>query len=198
MVVRMLIRRETTADIATIRSVTRAAFARTGQDGATQPEELGQPEGAEGPEEPVEPRLVDWLRADRAAWLPAFSLVAVAPEEGGGGRVIGHVLGTRGHVDGTPAIGLGPLSVAPAEQRRGVGSALVHALLGAAEALDEPLVALLGDPGYYRRFGFELGTDRGIQPPVPEWGPHFQVRTLTAYDPAVRGTFRYPEPFDRL
>ena len=37
-----------------------------------------------------------------------------------------------------PALALGPLSVRPDSQRRGVGSALVHAVLGAADALDEP------------------------------------------------------------
>ena len=55
----------------------------------------------------------------------------------------------------------------------------------------------VGSPDYYRRFGFRLSGEFGISPPLPRWGPHFQVRTLTAYDPALRGTFAYPEPFDR-
>jgi predicted N-acetyltransferase YhbS len=38
---------------------------------------------------------------------------------------------------------------------------------------------LLGDPAYYRRFGFELSTVYQITPPKPEWQPHFQVRVLT-------------------
>ena len=77
------------------------------------------------------------------------------------------------------------------------GSALIHAVLGAADALGEPLVALLGDPGYYRRFGFELSTAYQITPPRAEWQPHFQVRVLSEYQPRLRGTFTYPEPFDR-
>ena len=40
----------------------------------------------------------------------------------------------------------------------------MHAVLGAADALGEPLAALLGDPGYYRRFGFELSTGYQIPP----------------------------------
>jgi len=32
---------------------------------------------------------------------------------------------------------------------------------------------------------------------MPHWAPHFQVRTLAAYQPATRGPFAYPEPFDR-
>jgi hypothetical protein len=57
--------------------------------------------------------------------------------------------------------------------------------------------SLLGDPGYYRRFGFELSTAYQITPPRPEWQPHFQVRVLSGYQPRLRGMFTYPEPFDR-
>jgi putative acetyltransferase len=96
-----------------------------------------------------------------------------------------------------PVLALGPLTVRPDSQRRGVGSALMHAILGAADPLGEPLVALLGNPAYYRRFGFQLSTVYGITPPKPEWQPHFQVRVLTGYQPSVRGMFTYPEPFDR-
>jgi putative acetyltransferase len=32
---------------------------------------------------------------------------------------------------------------------------------------------------------------------MPHWQPHFQVRVLSAYHPRLRGTFTYPEPFDR-
>jgi putative acetyltransferase len=65
------------------------------------------------------------------------------------------------------------------------------------QAGGEPLAALLGDPAYYRRFGFELSSACQITPPVPHWQAHFQVRVLSAYHPRLRGTFTYPEPFDR-
>jgi predicted N-acetyltransferase YhbS len=73
---------------------------------------------------------------------------------------------------------------------------LVHALLVVAEACDERLVALLGDPAYYRRFGFVRSTELGITPPDPAWGDYFQARQLTG--PPVRGAFRYAGPFERL
>jgi putative acetyltransferase len=113
------------------------------------------------------------------------------------GEVIGHVLCTRGHVGQAPALALGPLTVRPDHQRHGVGSALMNAVIGAADALGEPLVALLGNPAYYGRFGFRPAAEYQITPPRPEWQPHFQVRTLTGYRPSVRGNFSYPEPFDR-
>ena len=171
----MLVRRELAGDEAAIRAVTAAAFARPGQD------------------VPVEAPLVDWLRAS-SAWIPELSLVAVDP----GGGVAGHVLCTRGTVGAAGVLALGPLSVRPDLQRQGVGKALMHAVLGAADALGEPLVVLLGSTGYYPRFGFRLASEYGITPQRPEWAEHFQVRALTAYDPALRGEFAYPEPFDRM
>lgn len=170
----MIIRRERPADAAGIREVIAAAFAR--------------PDGTK----PPEAWLVDALRED-TGWLPTLSLVATDHEE-----ITGHVVATRAKIGEHPALGLGPLSVRPGHQRNGVGKALMHAVLAAAEALDEPLVALLGDPAYYGRFGFRPAAEYGITPPEPEWAQHFQVRTLTAYDPGTRGAFAYAEPFSRL
>jgi predicted N-acetyltransferase YhbS len=169
----VLVRREAAGDADAIRAITAAAFVRRGQD-------------------PPEARLIDELRTS-PAWLPELSLVAATPV----GEIIGHVLCTRGYVGRSPVLALGPLAVRPDSQGHGVGSALVHAVLGAAEALGEPMVVLLGDPAFYGRFGFELGAVYQITPPKPEWQPHFQVRVLTGYEPSVRGMFAYPEPFDR-
>ena len=170
-----MIRRETPRDVPAIAAVTTAAFRQ----------------GADGPE-PVETALLARLRAD-ASWLPALSLVAIAD-----GAVIGHVVCTRGYVDDVPALGLGPISVRPDHRRRGVGHALMHAVLGAAEATDEALVALLGDPAFYRRFGFVAASDLGIAAPDPAWGRHFQARALSACPAGLTGTFRYAAPFARV
>lgn len=177
----VIIRRELPEDIDAIREVTAAAF-------------RGVPHSAPAREpggDPGEAALVSDLRQD-ASWLPHLSLVAVDDE-----GVFGHVVATRAHVGSEPALGLGPLSVVPNRQRTGVGSALVHAVLGAADALDEILVALLGDPRYYGRFGFRPSDTVGITAPDPLWGAAFQVRTLTRYD-GVTGRFRYAQPFDLL
>ncbi|MGY2081799.1 GNAT family N-acetyltransferase [Modestobacter sp. SYSU DS0657] len=173
----MIVRREQPTDAEQVRQVHRAAFAAP-----------GLPDGAEVPEA----RLVDELRAD-PGFLPHLSLVAVD-----GDRVLGHVLATRGRLEplAVPALGLGPLGVLPAAQRRGVGTALVHAVLAAAEACGERLVALLGDPAYYGRFSFRPATELAVTAPDPGWGEHFQARLLGPATPA--GTFRYAAPFDRL
>ncbi|MFI0943778.1 GNAT family N-acetyltransferase [Streptomyces sp. NPDC021020] len=180
---RVLIRREEPADVPVVRALTAAAFAK--------------PDAPVGTE-PVEAGLLDALRVCDA-WIPELSLVAVDDScSGSGSEVVGHVLCTRGHVGTVPALGLGPLSVHPHHQRRGAGLALVHSALAAADALGEPLVALLGSPAYYRRFGFRPSTDLGITPPDPSWGAYFQVRTLSAYLPGLRGAFAYAEPFNDL
>ncbi|MFI6096764.1 GNAT family N-acetyltransferase [Lentzea sp. NPDC051213] len=130
--------------------------------------------------------LIDELRADEG-WIPELSLVADG--------VIGHVVCTRGYIEEVPVLGLGPIAVHPDRQRAGVGKALVHAVLGAAEARGELAVILLGSPAYYSRFGFRLASEFGITPPVPEWAPHFQARLFA---PVRAGAFRYSEPFNRL
>jgi putative acetyltransferase len=173
----MLIRRETPGDVEAIRGIARAAFMHPGRTRILPPEVA----------------LIDELRSSDC-FLPALSLVAVNSDA----DVVGYVLCTRGRVDSAPVLALGPLAVLPDQQRGGVGLALMHAILGAAEVLDEPLVGVLGDPGYYSRFGFRPSEEYKITPPVAEWRPYFQVRVLTGYSPLVYGTFTYPEPFHRL
>jgi predicted N-acetyltransferase YhbS len=109
-------------------------------------------------------QLVARLRAD-PCWLPALSLLAIAED-----IVIGHVVCTRGHVDDAPALGLAPISVLPECQGRGVGHALMHAVLGAAEATDEPLVRLLGEPAPRLRARLGAG-DRRAQSPLGQLLP---------------------------
>lgn len=165
----MLLRRETAADVRAIDEVHRSAFRRD-----------------------VEADLVHALRAD-AGWRPALSLVAQDAD----GRVVGHVVATLGRVGDARAAGLGPLGVRPEEQGRGVGQALVHAVVAAADALDLPLAVLLGAPGYYGRFGFVPAAGLGVEAPDPAWGEHFQARPLGTYR-GERGAFAYAAPFAGL
>ena len=181
----MLIRQERPSDIQTVRAVTAAAFERV--------EHAAPPVEADGV--PGEATLVGWLRDD-PGWVPELSLVAESGTSGP--EVVGHVLATHGQLAGRPALGLGPLSVHPAHQGRGIGSALVHTLLGAADAMGEPVVVLLGEPQLYSRFGFVPAHGLGIEAPDPAWGDYFQARTLSAWREVYAGRFRYAVPFDRL
>lgn len=51
-------------------------------------------------------------------------------------------------------LGLGPVSVAPDLQGRGIGSALIQEGLSQVRASGAKGCVVLGDPGYYLRFGF--------------------------------------------
>lgn len=173
----MFIRREIEADARVIRALHAAAFDKP---------ELGG-------REPVEAQLVDELRADGYI-VPALSLVAVEDD-----AIVGHVVCSRARVeDEWIGLGLGPIGILPAHQHRGVGSALMHAVIAAADALDYPMIVLLGEPAYYRRFGFEASTDHGLLAPDASWGPYFQLRRLAAWTPSFAGAFRYAAPFERV
>lgn len=171
----MLIRRERPTDADAVAAVHRSAFAHQTPPGAA---------------EPVEVALVAALR-NSDAWVPALSMVA----EDADGAVVGHVCLTRATVGTSPALALGPIGVLADMQHSGVGSALMHASLGGADALGAPLVALLGHLDYYPRFGFVPGASCSIDPGIPEWVSHFQVRPLSAHTPEVTGVFRYAQPF---
>ncbi|NEW39526.1 N-acetyltransferase [Nocardia cyriacigeorgica] len=171
----MLIRRERAGDTDAIAAVHRSAF--------------GPQYSGRDAEEPPEVDLVERLRSD-AGWIPTLSMVAVEHD-----AVIGHVCLTRAAVGPFPVLALGPIGVLGDHQGDGVGAALMHAVIGAADALDEPLIGLVGHLDYYPRFGFVPGTRVGIAPDEPSWASHFQVRALTAYDAQILGEFHYAEPF---
>lgn len=64
-------------------------------------------------------------------------------------RVVMHVAGDR-----VWAVSLAPLAVAGPYRKRGIGAALVEKGLALLRAQGERIVFVIGDPAYYRRFGF--------------------------------------------
>lgn len=142
----------------------------------------------------VEARSLDELR-DEGRLLPELCWVVTRGE-----GMVGHVACSRSVLggDGTSAVALGPIGVLPEHQRRGAGSALVHAVLGGADARGFHVVVLLGSPAHYGPFGFVPAASLGIESPDPLWGNHFQACPLTAWDGTRTGAFRYAPAFDRL
>jgi predicted N-acetyltransferase YhbS len=74
-----------------------------------------------------------------------------------------------------PLVLVGPVAVAPALQARGLGGALMKQLLVALERT-EPAV-LIGDPGYYQRFGFSAEQTGGWRLPGPVERHRLMART---------------------
>lgn len=144
----------------------------------------------------VEAELVAAIRSS-ANYIAAAALVAVHD-----GRIVGHVMisyvGLHGESGERRIASLSPLAVVPASQRRGVGSALVRAVVEVADSMGEPLVVLEGSPTYYSRLGFEYSVPNGIEIYLPAWAPleAAQMVKLAAYDPAIGGTVVYPPYFD--
>ncbi len=127
-----IIRPERPADHAVIASVIKAAFT-----------EMPYADGDED-------QLVDTLRREGAL---SVSLVAELA-----GAVVGQITFSPATAsDGSPDwYALGPLAVAPAHQRTGIGAGLVHAWLRAMDELHANGCILTGNPAYYVRFGFHL------------------------------------------
>jgi putative acetyltransferase len=92
------------------------------------------------------------IEALRAAKALTISLVAEV-----NGRVVGHIAFSPVTVsDGTEDwYGLGPVSVHPDFQRKGIGKALIQEGLTRLRGLRAKGCCLVGHPEYYRQFGFE-------------------------------------------
>jgi putative acetyltransferase len=71
--------------------------------------------------------------------------------------VVGHIAFSPVNIsDGTSDwYGLGPVSVLPEYQRKGIGKALMEEGLSQLKALGARGCCLVGHPEYYRKFGFE-------------------------------------------
>ncbi len=141
-----------------------------------------------------EARLVERIRASEQ-YVPELSLVA---EEDG--ELVGHVMFSYvtliGDDEERLVLELAPLAVTPERQNDGIGSSLVRAGLELADARGEPLVAVLGHPSYYPRFGFEPASEYGIEPPSPELAPAFMIARLSTHDESYRGRVVFSPAFD--
>lgn len=107
----------------------------------------GHPQHAPGAE-PTEHRIVDGLRRAGALRL---SLLALDQ-----GRIVGHAALSPLTVGGedTDWLGLGPIAVVPERQGAGIGTGLMRETIARARAMGGRGIALVGDPGFYSRFGF--------------------------------------------
>ncbi|MGZ8999328.1 MAG: GNAT family N-acetyltransferase [Allosphingosinicella sp.] len=108
-----------------------------------------------------ESRLVEVLVAAGDATL---SLVAEQD-----GSIIGHALCSRMRVeadgDEVRAVCLAPVAVLPDFQGQGVGAALIGEAQAVSRSAGEEMMFVLGDPVYYRRFGFTTQTARPFASP---------------------------------
>ncbi|OHB85303.1 MAG: GNAT family N-acetyltransferase [Planctomycetes bacterium RBG_16_64_12] len=126
----MIIRPETLGDHDSIRNILIAAFANHPYSHQT------------------EHLIVEALRADDALTV---SLVAEVD-----GTVVGQIAFSPVSIDGKDCgwLALGPVAVLPSYQRQGIGQALVNEGLKTIRSIGVQGCVLVGDPAFYRRFGF--------------------------------------------
>ena len=124
------------------------------------------------------------------------SVISLVAEDEG--NVVGHVLLSRMRVEGDGrqirALGLAPISVLPDRQAQGVGSALIDEALRRAEESGEEMIFLVGEPGYYRRFGFSAEAAAPFASPYA--GPYFMARAFVPLPQS--GKADYAAAFEEL
>lgn len=134
----------------------------------------------------AEARLVEALRA---AGRLTLSLVAVLEEQ-----VVGHVAFSPVTCEGFPiGLGLAPVAVAPERRRQGVAAELIRRGLERCRGTSGRVVVVLGEPHYYRRFGFEPASRWGLKDEYGG-GEAFQALELAAGELAP-GVVRYAPEF---
>lgn len=163
----MEIRKEAASDIDVIRAITRAAFKPV--------EHSSQTEAA----------IVDALRN---SGVLSMSLVAVEGEE-----IVGHVAFSPITIEGVDKgwFGLGPVSVRPDKQKKGIGATLIEDGLQRLSATKAKGCVVLGDPNYYARFGFEVDSELFLDGVPAEY---FMRRVIEGDMP--RGRVAYHKGFE--
>ncbi|MCJ2375527.1 N-acetyltransferase [Vibrio sp. ZSDZ34] len=137
---------------------------------------------------PTEHEIVNRLRDSGA-----LTLSLVAEDETG---IVGHIALSPVAIDNAVSnwYGLGPVSVAPERQREGIGGQLIKKVIEQIRKQGAEGIVLLGDPEYYRRFGFESHGNLTL-PGVP--CEYFMVQSLRADEVAIpKGEVSYHQAFN--
>lgn len=124
--------------------------------------------------------------------VPAFieELDFVACDINENNRIVGNIVYSEAKISNSQnqeysVLCMGPLSVLPSYQGKGIGSLLVNKSLQKAKLLDYNAVILFGDPEYYHRFGFENAKKYNIK---TSQGENFDAfMTLELYDDSLDG-----------
>jgi putative acetyltransferase len=168
----ILIRAETAEDRALVRRVNELAFGR--------------------------PNEADLVEALRENVHPYISLVAIGDDE-----VAGHIFFSPVSIESGDnsfaALGLAPMAVLPAYQRRGIGSQLVREGLKESHRLGYDIVVVLGHPNYYPRFGFVRASLKGLRSEYDVADGVFMVAELKpAALSGCSGLVRYHHEFSKV
>ena len=120
-----------------------------------------------------------------------------------GGEVVGHVLFTPVSVatakGDLPLLGLGPVAVRPANQRQGLGTMMISGCLEYLRTRGHCGVVVVGEPAFYRRFGFIQASRWGLKSELDIPEENFMALALTAGAlGGLTGTVRYRPEFGQV
>ena len=98
-------------------------------------------------------------------------------------QIVGQIAYSRGIIKGRQGeqkevITFGPVSVLPAFQRRGIGSALITHTINLARDMGYPAICIYGEPRYYSRFGFRCAEKYEIKTAEDKFAVSLQVLEL--------------------
>jgi putative acetyltransferase len=162
----MIIRNETPEDYTSISNVTLAAFS----------------------DHPISNHTEQFIiNALRLAGALTISLVCEIE-----GEIVGHIAFSPVKItDGSTGwYGLGPVSVLPALQRQGIGTALILKGISMLNEIGGQGCALVGDPNYYKRFGYINNPDL-----IYEGIPQEYFLVLPFYDNTAKGVVEFHQGF---
>jgi putative acetyltransferase len=146
-------------------------------------------------ESETESRLIAAIRGSEY-FIPELSLVAEID-----GQIVGHILFSEISIHSSekvyPVLSLAPMAVLPSFQNQGIGSALVRQGLEEVKKTEYDIIVLIGHPGYYPRFGFELARDHGLELEFEVPDEAFMVlETRPGALKNVSGVVKYPAAFN--
>ena len=162
----IIIRTENESDIDAISAVTKAAFAQLAISNQTE-------------------QFI--IKALRNANALIISLVAEMEK-----KVVGHIAFSPVTIsDGSPDwYGLGPISVLPEFQRKGIGKSLIREGLSRLKAAGAKGCILVGDPGYYKPLGF-----RNLPGLIIDSVPKENILTYPFDENKIQGIVTFHEAF---
>jgi predicted N-acetyltransferase YhbS len=111
------------------------------------------------------------------------------------GQVVGHVIYSKAYIlqpdnEKKDVLNFGPLSVLPAYQKKGMGSALMRHSIECAKEMGYGAILFFGHPTYYPRFGFIEAKAFGITTANGKNFPAFMaMELLPGYLKGVTGRF---------
>ena len=170
----IIIRNETPGDYRMVENLTRETFWNIYRPGC------------------LEHYVLHTFRRD-PAFVPELDLVMERD-----GKIIGHIMYVHSAIrtdDGreVPIMTFGPISIAPALQRKGYGKLLLDHSMEKARAMGTGALAITGNIDFYGKSGFVVSKTRGIRYEDAPEADYFLIAELEpGFLDGITGTYRDP------